>query len=381
MSLVERTCTLGGASVVLLVDSGNGKRDKKPDAKPVAKAPEEKPAEKPAKKPRAQKPEVADKAKPKAKVSPLEKVRKALAAFKAEDVSGAIQAANDIRSDKDLVKDFVSAIETACNLFDARENFKGEESLTRREWMRLPFSTWETMIREKKEGGMAGLEPLCDLIDAIREANTVDVLHDLWELWATIAGPASEIGTMPQLVQFLQQLYSQNLVESKDGLDRYCKNQEVLEKAILVSAGKYGNSFKRFYLPARKDGKDIPIMEGGWAFVKEAEERAKTWQEGKHEQIANLKKSATRNYTTDDLKAGKEGYVFIQFGWTNAALLQCNRGGVRILRGIGLRGVATPTRWLGKPEDWPVEVKEVYRLFEDWKNSDANKAKPEKPAK
>ena len=382
--------TLGGNNVEVKIhnpeeqekaESQAPAKEKKPakakaaTKKPAAKKAEPKKSATPrVRKPKVEKPVVVELAveapKPepsKTKPNPLEKIFQAGKALAAVDVMGGIAVTNSILTNQEAVGTFTKALSEADALAIQKLSFSRSEIEVQEEWYALSLPKIEDHLKVWAEAGSEAAEGVMAVLNAIREtAKTVDAIDPLWRLYLEIVRPANNVRSYHDLTELLRELRQKNLVET------FMDRNHYPAKAIVTKAGDW---HKVVHLPAMEKGKTILMAETGWPFLKEAEDRAKEWAEGRRNRLDELKGSATKGFTSADAEEGKEGTLFLQAGLNRGALLQIHKTEagirVRISRAIGMP-LRTPTDWMSwnaKQDAWP--ERDLFFAFEAWKKKTA----------
>ncbi len=336
---------------------GNGTKVRPIKRQEKAKA--EKPANKTAKagKPRVRKPKppTPEPAKP---ASLLEEIFLAGDALSGVDVMGGIAVANSILTNSRAVAIFVKALSEADALAIQKLGFDRLEADVKEEWYALSLAEIETQLRDwVREGSDAPGKMLAVLAAIGGTAKTVDAIDPLWRLYVEIVRPARDVQTYYELSQLLKNLNSKGLTETF--LDR-----TNLPADAVTLRGRGWHTTR--YLPAMERGKKIPMAEAGWPFIKEAEARAQKWAEERRGRLAELKGSATKDFTPAKAKAGNEGTIFLQTGPNSGALLQVEKNKVRIAQVVGT--MARRTGWMSwdsEQEPWLDE--NLFNAFQAWK--------------
>jgi len=330
------------------------------------------------KKPAAKKPDAKKKAPPaspavqieKSEPNLLDSILAAGAAFAGHKVVEAISMANTILSNDGAVKTFVDVISAADALAVQKLGFDQLAGNVENDWYEKSFHQLKEQLQKWTSTGDNLAKKILATLAAF-EASQADVTTALWQLVNEVVRPAKEVGSYADLNAFMKRLFDAGLVDKRTNQVHYS------DKAVMIGSDRANT----VYLPAMSHGKVIPMMESGWAFVKEAEKRAKDRVQEQIGTLQDLEHEATAEYWPSDAENGVEGKIFLQLSERHGALLlikqipfekgtgkkketvMCPR--VQIIKTVGMRKMDSLIGYDAGKDAWPDGG--LFFAFQAWK--------------
>jgi hypothetical protein len=267
-----------------------------------------------------------------------------------------IKMANDIIANPKAVAVFAQIISDADGIAELKFSFGNAQTGERQEWQRLTLAGIEGKLKTWAENGDASAKKVLANLAAFK-ASEVDVTGPLWQVVTEIMRPAMAVRSYFELEQLLEKFVDQGLVDRFEG--KRLRFVPTPEKVVRLHKGKMG------YLPAMHGGKVNPMCDAGWPSIKDAEKRAQDRFENRAPLIADMRKSDS-GLTSDDVRNGKKGTIFLSTGDNSAVLLLVKADQVRVLKAIGLK--ASEGHWLNwDADEASFQDARIFRAFNIWR--------------